>query len=90
MSLKPVAFNLFPRETGNEGLDDSQSCFLGKQNDQETEDLMERRQKLASKCVGMCCDFQRLSEFIKNEQIIFIDPKGEYNQILKKEVPAWK
>jgi hypothetical protein len=85
-----VDFNLFLRETGNEGLDYSQSCFLGKQNDQETEDFMVQTQETSSKYVGMSCDFQRLSEFINNEQIIFIVSKGEYNPILKKEVSAWK
>lgn len=51
---------------------------------------MEQSQETSSKYVGMSCDFQRLSEFIKNEQIIFIDPKGENNPILKKEATLWK
>jgi hypothetical protein len=71
-------------------LDDIQSCFLGKQNDQETEDFMEQSQETASNYVGMSCDFQRLNRFIKKEQIIFIDPKGENNLILKKEATLWK
>ncbi len=51
---------------------------------------MVQTQETSSKYVGMSCDFQRLSEFINNEQIIFIVSKGEYNPILKKEVSAWK
>jgi hypothetical protein len=85
-----VAFKLFPRETGNGRLDDTQSCFLGKQNVQETEDFMEQSQETASKYVGMSCDFERLNRFLKDEKIIFIDPKGEYNPIPEKEVSLWK
>lgn len=50
---------------------------------------MEQSQEPSSKYVGMSCGFQRLSKSIKNGQIIFIDPKGEYNLILKKEVSQW-
>ncbi|MDO9492002.1 hypothetical protein [Acetobacterium sp.] len=66
------------------------SCFLGKQNDQEMEDLMERSQEPSSRLVGMSCDYQSLSDFLKDEKIIFIDPKSEYNTLLEQEVSLWK
>ncbi|PKM59517.1 MAG: hypothetical protein CVU99_12965 [Firmicutes bacterium HGW-Firmicutes-4] len=85
-----MAFKLFPRETGNDGLDDLRSCFLGKQNDQETEDIMEQNQEPSSRFMGMRCDFQRLSEFLKDKKIIFIDPKSEHHAIMEKEASVWK
>jgi hypothetical protein len=51
---------------------------------------MEQSQETASNDVGMSCDLERLNRFIKKEQIIFIDPKGEYNPIPNKEVSLWK
>lgn len=51
---------------------------------------MERSQEPSSRLVGMSCYLQRFSESLKDEKIIFVDPKGEYNQILKNEVSLWK
>lgn len=51
---------------------------------------MEQSQETASKYVGMSCELERLNRFLKDEKVIFIDPKGEYNPIPEKEVSLWK
>ncbi|MBC3899736.1 hypothetical protein GH811_08915 [Acetobacterium malicum] len=51
---------------------------------------MEQNQEPSSRFMGMRCDFQRLSEFLKDKKIIFIDPKSEHHAIMEKEASVWK